>query len=555
MTTRITGGRVFDPANGVVDVIRDIVIEDGRIVAAEGPTKSSDDVINASGCVVLAGGIDLHSHIAGGKVNLGRLLMNEDRAKFPEPFGGVMCGCGGGRVAPTTHATGCRYSEMGYTAAFEPAMVGANARHAHLEMADIPNLDTGGFLVLGNDDFLLRMIAQGEGQQAVNDYVAWMLKATQCCAIKIVNPGGINAFKFNGRMLDFDEEGPHYGLTPRRILNTLQRAVTELGVPHPIHLHGCNLGVPGNVKTTLATIGATEGWPLHLTHIQFHSYGTEGDRKFSSGAVEIAEAVNANPHISIDVGQIMFGQTVTVSGDLMSQYRNHGIADPKKWIGMDIEMDAGCGVVPFAYRDTSFVNALQWAIGLELFLLVEDPWRVYLTTDHPNGGPFTSYPHLIRLLMDKPFRDAQLERIHKAARSHTRLAEISREYTLEEIAIMTRAAPARTLGLKDRGHLGAGARADVVLYREDNDREAMFATPRLVLKDGDIVVRDGAVVALKKGRTFAVHPPSDPLMDKRLERWFDEAVGMKSKHYQIADHEIRGGEGPEVVESTPETSR
>ena len=32
---------------------------------------------------------------------------------------------------------------------------------------------------------------------------------------------------------------------------------------------------------------------------------------------------------------------------------------------MDIECDAGCGVVPFRYREQSYVNALQWAIGLE----------------------------------------------------------------------------------------------------------------------------------------------------------------------------------------------
>ena len=549
MRTRITGGRVFDPANGIIDEIRDVLVEDGRIISAAQPAPG-EEVVDATGTVVFAGGIDLHSHIAGGKVNLGRLLMSEDRLLNPEPSG-AFCGCGGGRAAPTTHMTGCRYSQMGYTAVFEPAVVGANARHAHLEMADIPNIDTGGFLVLGNDDFLLRLIADGEGQQAVNDYVAWMLKATQCCAVKIVNPGGINAFKFNGRALDLDEAGPFYGLTPRRILHTLQRAVTELGVPHPIHLHGCNLGVPGNVRTTLDTIGASEGFPLHLTHIQFHAYGTEGDRHFSSGAAEIAEAVNANPHISVDVGQVMFGQTVTASADLMSQYRNHTIADPKKWIGMDIEMDAACGVVPFRYRDTSFVNALQWAIGLELFLRIEDPWRVYLTTDHPNGGPFTSYPHLIRLLMDKPFRDDHLGRIHKAARAHTRLADLSREYTLEEIAIVTRAAPARTLGLRDRGHLGPGARADVVLYEDAADREAMFSAPRLVMKDGQVVVVNGEVVALAEGRTYAVHPPSDPLMDRRLARWFDEAVGLKSAHYRIADSEIRDGQGPELVELAP----
>ena len=59
MTTRITGGRLFDPANGVVDVVRDLVIEDGRIVAAEGPAKASDEIIDAAGFIVLAGGIDL----------------------------------------------------------------------------------------------------------------------------------------------------------------------------------------------------------------------------------------------------------------------------------------------------------------------------------------------------------------------------------------------------------------------------------------------------------------------------------------------------------------
>ncbi|OZA84312.1 MAG: formylmethanofuran dehydrogenase subunit A, partial [Azorhizobium sp. 39-67-5] len=455
MRVRITNGRIFDPASGMVDLLGNILIEDGRIVADD-PALRADETHDAAGCVVMAGGIDLHSHIAGGKVNLARLLMGEDRRANPEPFG-AFCGCGGGNAAPTTHVTGCRYAQMGYTAVFEPAMVGANARHAHLEMADIPNIDTGGFLVLGNDDFLLRLIAQGESQTAINDYVAWMLSATQTCAIKIVNPGGISAFKFNARSLDLDEAGPHYVLTPRRVLQSLQRAVTELGIPHPIHLHGCNLGVPGNVATTLSTIGATEGFPLHLTHVQFHAYGTEGDRRFSSGAAEIAAAVNANPHISVDVGQIMFGQTVTASADLMGQYRNHSLANPKKWVGMDIECDAACGVVPFAYRDTSFVNALQWAIGLELFLLIEDPWRVFLTTDHPNGGPFTSYPHLIRLLMDRDFRAEQLARLHKAARAHTNLAELKREYTLEEIAIVTRAAPARTLGLKDRGHLAPGA--------------------------------------------------------------------------------------------------
>ena len=48
---------------------------------------------------------------------------------------------------------------MGYTSCFEPAMLPINARQAHMEMADTPIIDTGAYSLLGNDDFLLQMIA------------------------------------------------------------------------------------------------------------------------------------------------------------------------------------------------------------------------------------------------------------------------------------------------------------------------------------------------------------------------------------------------------------
>ncbi len=327
--------------------------------------------------------------------------------------------------------------------------------------------------------------------------------------VKVVNPAGISAFKFNQRKLDVDEPHVHWQVTPRQVVHTLARALRELGVPHPLHIHGSNLGVAGNIESTLETIAALEGLPAHLTHVQFHAYGSEGPKKFSSAALQLAEAVNANPQISIDVGQIMFGQTVTASGDTMRQHAQHELGSPRKWVGADIECDAGCGVVPFRYREQSYVNALQWAIGLEIFLLVKNPWQVVLTTDHPNGGPFTSYPHLIRLLMDRSFRDEQLARLHPEVAANSALRSITRELTLEEIAIMTRAAPARLLGLADRGHLGVGAAADIAVYREQADREAMFSTPEYVFKDGALVARAGRVMATPVGGTHFVEPGYD----------------------------------------------
>ena len=56
------------------------------------------------------------------------------------------------------------------------------------------------------------------------------------------------------------------------------------------------------------------------------------------------------------------------------------------------------------------------------------------------------------------------------SRLFTTLPSIAREYTWTEIATMTRAAPARLLGLKDRGHLGPGAIADIAVYAPNRDQ-------------------------------------------------------------------------------------
>ena len=544
----LRGGRIVDPANPAAPQRRDLAVHDGRVVEPI-VGQCYDEEIDASGCVVMAGGIDLHTHIGGGKVNLARLLMVQDHRAGDEPIALPvnpleLASCGS--CTPGTLATGYRYVEMGYTAAFEPAMVASNARHAHMEMGDVPVLDHGAYVMLGNDELFLQLLSEGgrggrslaRNFSQLRDYTAWTIASSKAMGVKVVNPGGISAFKFNQRKLDVDEPHVHWQVTPRRVLHTLARALHELGVAHPLHIHASNLGVAGNIASTLETIDALEGLPAHLTHVQFHAYGVEGPKKFSSAALQLAEAVNANPQISIDVGQIMFGQTVTASGDTMRQHANSSLASPRKWVGADIEGIAGCGVVPFRYREQSYVNALQWAIGLEIFLLVRNPWQVVLTTDHPNGGPFTSYPHLIRLLMDRSFRDAQLARVHPDVAANCALREIARELTLEEIAVMTRAAPAKLLGLRDRGQLGVGAAADIAVYREARNREAMFATPEFVFKDGRLVAQAGKVLATPVGGTHFAEPEFDRAIEKVLRRHWQAHASIHFDNVAIGKDEL-----------------
>ncbi|HYL54628.1 MAG TPA: formylmethanofuran dehydrogenase subunit A [Gemmatimonadales bacterium] len=535
---RISGGAVYDPANGIDGAVRDVCIEGDRIVA-ELPRNAPR--LDAAGMIVMPGGVDIHSHVAGPSVNQARRLLPEERAIDPVPAprleDGTLARTGTGGTVPSTFATGYRYAGLGYTTAMEAAVAPLGARHAHAELDDTPILDAGFFVLLGNDDYLLRQIAAGESARA-RDYAAWLLGVTRAYAIKIVNPGGVSLWKNSGdpgrrNVTGLDDAVGSSAVTPRKILETLCAAANQLRLPHPVHVHCNNLGQPGNYATTLESMKALAGQRAHFTHLQFHSYGGERGKAWQSAARDVIEYVNAHPETSVDVGQVMFGPATTVTADSPVEYLLATSAGGgRKWVNVDIELESGCGIVPYTYKEQAAVAALQWAVGLELFLLSADPWRVVLSTDHPNGGTFLSYPELIRLLMDRTYRDERLKRVNQKLLAGSALLDgLSREYTLGEIAIVTRAGPARLLGLGNKGHLGPGADADVTIYSSDGDRAKIFATPRYVFKAGTLVVEEGQLRRAPAGRRLAVHPEYDTAVTKDLRRFFDAHATVSFDNY------------------------
>jgi formylmethanofuran dehydrogenase subunit A len=541
MLTRITGGRVIDPANDR-DGVGDVWMRDGRIVDAPQGARA-DATYDAAGKIVMPGAIDVHSHIAGWNVNTARLLLPEyHSAAAVRPTATHLS-----KVGWTTHETGCLYATMGFTTVVEPAVSPHYALHAHLELADIPIIDKATLAILGNDDYLLGLLHAKESDVAVQDYVAWTLEMSRSLGIKVVNAGGAAAFKENIRAFSFDDVVPSYGVSSRAIVKALQHAVNALGVPHPLHVHCNNLGLAGNVETALTTIAAAEGLPLHLAHLQFYGYGKEGERGFSSAAAPLAESVNAARSVTIDVGQVMFGQTVTISADVLRQFNARNQARPRKWLIVDGDAN-GFGIVPYNYRRSDFYNAVQWAIGLELFLLIEDPWRVFFTTDHPNGAPFTTYPEIFALLMSRDLRAQWMADLPPAAMKMTTLPSIAREYSLTEIATMTRAAPAKLFGLTDRGHLNPGAVADVAVYENDADRAKMFRAAALVFKDGELVVRDGIVSSYRWGRALTVRPERNRAIDRRMRAYYEERYGLSDEFVKVPEHALGR---PEPFERVP----
>ena len=533
---RLTSGTVYDPANGVDGVVRDVCIEAGRIVA---DLPAGAPRLDVRGMVVMPGGVDIHAHVAGSSVTHARRLLAEEHAADPVPAPRLADGpsprAGSGGTVPSTFATGYRYAGLGYTTVMEAAVAPLAARQAHAELDDTPLIDSGFYVLLGNDDYLLRQLAARETARA-RDYAGWLLGVTRAYAIKIVNPGGVAAWKGGGadgsrNVSGLDEAVGSSAVTPRKILETLAGAAQALALPHPVHIHCNNLGQPGNAATTLESMRALAGRRAHFTHLQFHSYGGERGKPWKSRANDVIEYVNGHPEVSVDVGQVMFGPATTVTADGPVEHLLYA-SSGRKWVNVDIELETGCGIVPYSYREKAAVAALQWAVGLELFLLAKDPWRVVLSTDHPNGGTFLQYPELMRLLMDRAYRDERLKAVNQKLLTGSALLDgLAREYTLGEIAIVTRAGPARLLGLPQKGHLAPGADADVTVYAPDADRAKMFAAPRYVIKGGTLVVEEGQLRRAPAGARLAVRPDYDPAVKSDVKQFFDDYASVAFENY------------------------
>ncbi len=529
---RIVGGAIHDPANGVDGEVRDLLIEDGRVV-----TSLPDDAptLDARGMVVMPGGVDIHSHLASSSCNHARRIEPEEHAACPAPAPRLADGApsrsGTGGTVPSTFTTGYRYAGLGYTTVFDAAVAPLTARHTHAELDDTPCVDAGFYALMGNDDYLLRQIAAGERGRA-RDYVAWLLGATGAYAVKIVNAGGVAAWKGGARDVNGIDDAAA-GVTPRAILETLADAANALQLPHPVHIHCNNLGLAGNSATTLATMQALAGRRAHYTHLQFQSYGGEPGKSWSSAARPVMEYVNAHREVSVDVGQVMFGPAMTVTADSPLEYLLYK-STGRRWTNIDVELETGCGIVPLNYKEKAAVAALQWVVGLELFLLSEDPWRVVLSTDHPNGGSFLAYPQLIQLLMSRAARDAQLARVNQKWLAGSAMADgLAREYTLNEIAIVTRAGPARLLGLTRKGHLGPGADADVTIYSREADIAHMFSTPRYVLKAGELIVEEAQLRRAPAGARFSQQPGYDDAALPSIRDHFDRYSTVSFENYPV----------------------
>ena len=168
--------------------------------------------------VVMPGGVDIHCHIAGPKVNTARKMMPDNKRAAPPVRRTALTRAGTTGSVPSTFATGYLYAGLGYTTAFDAAIPPLTARHAHEELHDTPLIDKGFFVLIGNNHYVMQAIQDGEPER-LKAYVAWLLNATKGYAPKLVNPGGVEIWKATGgNATGIDDVVPHFDVTARQII-------------------------------------------------------------------------------------------------------------------------------------------------------------------------------------------------------------------------------------------------------------------------------------------------------------------------------------------------
>ena len=510
MKILLKNGFIVDPASGMNEV-GDILVDNGKFVEKTEPEKT----IDLGGRVVMYGGVDIHSHIAGSKVNIGRMIRPENKLNVPD-----------------THTTGLLYAKMGYTFVTEPAMPPLKALHTHHELHDTPFVDSAALLLLGNNHFIAENIADNNHEEN-NQWVAWYLRAAKAYGIKAVNPAGGISWEWAKELSNLDEKCEKLNVSPREIMSELVRINEELKLPTSFHVHLNNLGLYGNSDDTIKSIDICKHGRTHIVHLQLSCYAGDSWANMGSDADRICKKISKSEWITGDMGQVVFGDCTTMTADGRLEYHLQKLTH-NKWVNFDIENETGTGVTPYTYSKNVAVNAIQWAIGLELALLLK-PEKVVLSTDHPNCGPFYSYPKIITWLMSKNARDKELSECNQDAAKRCILPSLGREMSFYEIAQITRSTPAEILGVECG--IKPGNRANLAVYditpeeRNPEKIERAFSDAFLVLKNGEIVY-ENKNFRETYGSTISVEPKYK-LDDARIRNKFYEEYSVLSEHFVI----------------------
>ncbi len=499
----LKNGLVFDPLNGIKGEKMDIMIKDGVIVEEVDEKKSK--VIDVTDMIVVPGGIDSHTHIASQTLSIAKMM---------------------GINIPLPKQIEEEYLKTGYTFVVEAGMSFSKALHTHIVLERLRSLDKACLLRL-DSNWLMIMLAQEKDLEASTNVMAWLLKGTKAYGVKLVNPLSSEAWTWRKEWKGASEKIKHLDISPLEYAKFVLTTLRKLNVPSPLYIHPDGAGQVGGFEEAIKCLNElkVEG-KIHLAHAQYYAKGVEGEQ-----VDELAEYVRTSENVEVDVGCAMLNEGILISHDayfISNLYRQVLFLDQIEGEG-----------VAFLARGRENIKSFLEA-SLKLILSVRELSKVHLSLNSPNCGTPSDYPHLYAWLMSEKARNSMDDT--------GLLAQFEDELTLEELFVITRGAPAASLGLNSKGRLSIGADADIAVYNfnpevmdPSRDYEKLmkaFSKVAYTIKGGEIIVKNGEVIHGVNGKTFWIKCKGEPseAIFTRMERYFS----FDPKQYDLSDKALKG---------------
>jgi len=492
----IKNGLVYDPLNNIEGERKDILVESGKII-----DKFSNDSdikeIDADGKTVIPSAIDMHTHIASQQVNWIRLLgSNNDR--FKEIWHGL-----------TLENIAKDYISMGYTFILEANVFPSLTKQTIFNFQQLPVLDKGMLLNISNLWPLELEFQRGK----INDmaiFLSDLLDKTKAFGFKVYNPFECEVWNFKDLREDMSKQGRLYNFSALDVYENVVKCVESLGLPHSAHVHieGYeNEKGKENLFKVLEKIKSLNLEPspkinsnikraqiLHLAHL--NSYSSDGDN------TNLINFLNNNPNFSADLSFISFNQiNPIITSDrrlINSMFTMDSMDNPYKLISSAVEFEGDSFVSMRSLKKSDYHACILWANALDLALNIKDKSQISFSLNFPNYANITDIPEIITWLISKEARKNYMKGMNDQFLKQNSLLNNEIELSFSELVSITRATPAKLLGLGNiKGSLTSGADADINILDiniEDADLSKDYEKLKYSLSNIKYVIKAGKIV-------------------------------------------------------------
>jgi len=503
----IKNGLVFDPLNDLSGEKKDILIEDGKIIEKFSSQKNIKE-IDASGRTVVPAALDIHSHIASQQVNWARLLGSKNN-RFKEVWNRL-----------TLDSIARDYLSNGYSFVIDANVYPSLSKQTLLDFSNLPVLDKAMLLNVSNLWALEDEFQRGKIQE-LSIFLSDILSTCKGFGIKVYNPFEAEAWNFKLLRENIEKGGKLYNFSALDVYKNLTKAVEQLNLPHSVHAHieGYESQIAKeNLNIILQNINFSEierkSQDSNLRNQVFHiahgnSLNMDGDNS------ELINFLNSSASVDMDLGFVGFNKLnplITSDRRLINDLMSSSGNDTK--IIRSANETEGDSFVSFRiFNKNNKKHCIMWANAIELALKVKNKWQIQLSFNYPNYSNVKDLPKITTWLMSKEARDSFMKDMDGDFLKQSPLNNTDEELSFNDFITITRASPAKSLGLANiKGSFSPGSDGDVNILNIDlsnidlsKDYEKLEKTLKeieYVIKGGEIIKKGENINLMSEGKIF-----------------------------------------------------